>query len=146
MFAPLRVRVPVSPLYLTACYQRYAIAPLWQEEKLDIMSAGGYIPSHLSEADLRKLLLEALNDAPDWKSPETFHARFDHLERGISIDDVIFGIERAWTFERAPEFSQEAWQWKYYLATETIEGDTLTILVAVDTGNRTFDVVTRWSP
>jgi hypothetical protein len=110
------------------------------------MSTGGYIPPQLSEADLRKLLLGALEGASGRGSPETFHARFDHLERGITIDDVIHGIEHAWTFERAPEFNREAWQWKYYLATETIEGERLTIVVAVDTGSRTFEVITRWCP
>jgi hypothetical protein len=61
------------------------------------MSTQGYIPPELSEADLKRLLLQALDDAPGWKSNETFHARFDHLERGITMDDVIHGIERAWS-------------------------------------------------
>jgi hypothetical protein len=87
------------------------------------MSTSGYIPPQLSEADLRRILLDALNDAPDGKNHETFHARFDHLERGITTDDVIHGIEFAWKYERAPVFNHEEWQWKYSLATETIEGD-----------------------
>jgi hypothetical protein len=110
------------------------------------MSTQVYIPPELSEADLKRLLLQALDDAPGWKSNETFHARFDHLERGITMDDVIHGIERAWVFERKPEFNKNQWQWKYYLATETIEGEPLTIIVAVDTANRTFEVITRWKP
>lgn len=61
------------------------------------MSMEGYIPEHLSEAALRKLLLEALEEVPDWSSPESFHALFDHLERGLSSDDVIHGIESEWT-------------------------------------------------
>ena len=108
------------------------------------MSSKGYIPPHLSESELRKLLLEALEGTPEWRTPETFHARFDHLERGLSIDDVIHGLEREWSFERSPEFNPKQWQWKYRIATESIEGDPLTIIIAVDTVNRTFEVITRW--
>ena len=103
-----------------------------------------YRPPSLSEAELRKLLLEALEHAPDQQNLETYHARFDHLERGISIDDVIFGLEKDWTYERPPEFNETAWQWKYRILTETVDGETLTIIVAVDTANRSFEVITRW--
>lgn len=97
------------------------------------MSTRGYIPQHLSEADLKALLLEALEDASDWKTPETYHARFDHLERGLSIDDVLHGIGREWTFERPPAFNNDSWQWKYYIATESVDGELVTLVVAVDT-------------
>jgi hypothetical protein len=104
----------------------------------------GRQPPSLTEAELKTLLVEALDDAPGWKSQETFHARFDHLERGISIDDVIFGIRSGWSFERPPEFNSSAWQWKYRIATQTIDEEPLTLIIAVDTADRTFEVVTRW--
>jgi Domain of unknown function (DUF4258) len=110
------------------------------------MSTGaGYQPPSLSESELKSLLMEALEDAPGWKSQETFHARFHHLERGISVDDVIHAIQGDWVFERPPEFNASQWQWKYRIATRTIDEDPLTIIVAVDTANRTFEVVTRWN-
>jgi hypothetical protein len=77
------------------------------------MSTEGYIPPHLDEAALKALLLEALVSAPDSGRMETFHARFDHLERGLSADDVIHGLEPDWVFERKPEFNKDEWQWKY---------------------------------
>jgi hypothetical protein len=107
------------------------------------MSIAGYIPSHLGEEDLRHLISEALDHAPD-SNPETFHARFDHLERGLSVDDVIHGLERPWVYERPPEFNRDEWQWKYMIATESIDGDSIVIIVAVDTANRSFQVITRW--
>jgi hypothetical protein len=119
------------------------MARLVQKELLDNMSTAGYIPPQLGEAELRKLLLEALDSAPD-VNPETYHARFDHLERGLSVDDVIHGLERPWLFERAPKFNRREWQWKYRIATESIEGESIVIVVAVDTGNRSFEVITRW--
>jgi len=75
---------------------------------------------------------------------ETYHARFDHLERGLSADDVIHGLERDWKFDRKPEFNQDEWQWKYRLATESVDGDEIVVVIAVDAANRSFEVVTRW--
>lgn len=108
------------------------------------MSSKGYIPSHLDEAGLKSLLLEALVNVPGLGTVETYHARFDHPERGLSVDDVIHGLERDWTFDRKPEFNQDEWQWKYYIATESIDGDEIVIVIAVDAANRSFEVVTRW--
>jgi hypothetical protein len=107
------------------------------------MSTTGYRPPCLSEDDLKALVREALARAPEHGN-ETYHARFDHLERGISSDDVIHGLERDWHFERPPEFNEDEWQWKYRIATENIEGEFLLILIAVDTQDRSFEVVTKW--
>ena len=108
------------------------------------MSTEGYIPLHLDEAALKALLLEALGNAPESGTVETYHARFDHLERGLSADDVIHGLERDWAFDRMPEFNKDEWQWKYRIATESIDGDEIVIVIAVDTANRSFEVVTKW--
>ena len=62
------------------------------------MSTGAYRPPYLSEAALKALVMEALADTPSPERLETYHARFDHLERGISVDDVIYGLERAWRY------------------------------------------------
>lgn len=107
------------------------------------MSTEGYIPSCLTKEGLRSLISEALEGGPDGAS-ETFHARFDHLERGLSQDDVIHGLEGPWDFDRPPVFNHEEWQWKYYIATESIDGDELLIIIAVDTLDRSFEVITRW--
>ena len=108
------------------------------------MSIIGYRPPCLREAELRKLVLEAMAGGPGPGNLETYHARFGHLERGISIDDVIHGLEAPWTYERVPEFNEDQWQWKYRISTETIDGDALTIIIAVDTNDRSFEVLTRW--
>jgi len=93
---------------------------------------------------LKSLLLEALGNIPVSGTVETYHARFDHLERGLSADDVIHGLERDWKFDRKPEFNRDEWQWKYRLATESVDGDEIVVVIAVDAANRSFEVVTRW--
>jgi hypothetical protein len=107
------------------------------------MSTKGYIPSSLTEKELRELIGNALENRPGEGSLETFHARFHHLERNLSLDDVIHGLQRPWAFDRPPEFNRDEWQWKYRIATQSIDGDDLVIIVAVDTANRSFEVITR---
>ena len=105
----------------------------------------GTIPPPLSAERLRKLILEAIDDAADHDNPETYHARYDHPERGLQIDDVLYGLEREWRFERPPQFNKKFWQWKYYIDTENIDSRRITIIIAVDTQDRSFEVITRWS-
>lgn len=100
----------------------------------------------VSSVGFRRLLLDAIEKSPGVANPETYHARFDHLERGLTTDDVIHGIEGSWHYEKRPIFNESHWQWKYQLAAKTIDDEDLTIIVAVDTANRTFEVITRWTP
>ena len=104
----------------------------------------GRIPPSLTVAELRKLVLEAIDENTDSGNPETFHALYGHPERGLSSNDVMHGLERMWTFERSPVFNEDFWQWKYYLDTESVGGDPITIIIAVDTLRREFEVITRW--
>ncbi|HEV8047566.1 MAG TPA: hypothetical protein VGP35_07545, partial [Terriglobales bacterium] len=71
-------------------------------------------------------------------------ALFDHPERGLDTNDTIHGLERTWKFERPPIFNRDFWQWKYFIDTESVGGDAITIIVAVDTIRREFEVITRW--
>ncbi len=104
----------------------------------------GTIPPPLTEEQLRKLILEAIDDAADYENPETFHARYDHLERGLQFDDVLHGLESHWKFDRSPYFNKKFWQWKYYIATENIDRKPILIIIAVDSLDRSFEVITRW--
>jgi len=81
---------------------------------------------------------------PAGKIKRPFHARFDHLDRVISLDGVIYGIKRDWSFERPPEFNNDQWQWKYQITTRTVEEDPLILITAVNTVDRTFEVITKW--
>jgi len=104
----------------------------------------GIKPPSLTEQELKKLLLEAIENAADTDNPETFHALFDHPERGLDTNDTIHGLEREWKFERPPVFNPKFWQWKYYIDTESVGRDAITVTVAVDTLRREFEVITRW--
>jgi|GEM_PF-4966128 len=103
----------------------------------------GTTPKSLTEKQLKLLLDEALKDE-FVDNPETYHALYGHPERGIETDDVLYGLEQSWTFERPPTFNEYFWQWKYYIATETVDGELITIIIAVDTIRKEFEVITRW--
>ena len=107
------------------------------------MSSTGFIPKPLSADELRKLVLEALEKAPDDHNLETFHALFDHLERGLSTDDVIHALEGEWTIARH-NFNRDEWQHKYEIDGFSIDEEPITIIIAVDTAHKEFTVVTRW--
>ena len=76
------------------------------------MTSSEFIPKPLSAKELRELVLDALQKPLDDRSPETFHALFDHLERGLSTDDVIHALEGQWTIARS-SFNRSEWQYKY---------------------------------
>jgi len=107
------------------------------------MTSEGFTPNPLREEELRKLVLEALEKAPDDHNPETYHALFDHLERGLSTDDVIHALEGNWTIDRYA-FNKNEWQYKYEINGNSIDGEPISIIIAVDTRQREFTVITRW--
>jgi hypothetical protein len=104
----------------------------------------GTIPPSLTEEQLKRLLLDAIDDAADANNPETFHALFGHTDRGLQTNDVIHGLEREWTFDRPPFFNRDFWQWKYYIDTENVDGCQILVIIAVDTLDKSFEVITRW--
>ena len=70
----------------------------------------GVIPNPLTEEELRKLVLDALNATTYAETLETYHALFGHMERNIEHSDVIHGLESDWQFERPPKFNRDEWQ------------------------------------
>lgn len=101
----------------------------------------GKRPKPLEEKELRKLLSEAISSGG---YVETIHARFDHVDRHIDLNDVLHGLQLSnWTL-KAQKFDEEFWSWEYEIETETVEGEQLTAIVAVDPRNRSFEVLTRW--
>jgi hypothetical protein len=112
-----------------------------------MLSTSGKRPNPLTQADLRKLVEEALlSSAYTYEEAmiETIHAKFDHVERKLDVNDVLHGLRKVWQSSSTHKFNQYFWQWHYAIKTEDVEGLPLTIVIAVDTRNRTFEVVTRW--
>jgi hypothetical protein len=104
----------------------------------------GVEPDPLTEQQLRSLVLGAINATTYAETLESYHALYGHTDRGIETGDVIHGLRSTWQFERQPQFDRRSWQWKYYIAADSVDGEPITIVVAVDSWRREFRVVTRW--
>lgn len=118
-------------------------------DKLNIMSSPPKPkrPKRLSDAELRKVVIEALRK--DWPLGwhESRHATFDHPERHIDINDVLYGLEQKWDAVRCndpDDFNEDHWQWSYEIDTRNIEQKPITVRIAVDPQNRSFEIVSRW--
>jgi hypothetical protein len=89
--------------------------------RLNIMTSQGKKPKPLKSLEVRKALLEALEKEGSYcEAPLSLHARFDHLERKIDFNDVLFGLKHEWRSCKATEFDTENWQWKYRIETQDI--------------------------
>ena len=96
----------------------------------------------LSEHALRRLIRVAFDRG---YFRESKHAMDGHPERGISIDDVIYGLEREdWSFARQPNYDVEHASWEYLITTEDLDGDELHIKLAAFPDERRIEVITRW--
>ena len=100
------------------------------------------LPPALSESGLRELILFAISKG---YYRESFHSEAEHLERNISFDDVLYGLESvAWVFAEPPDFDERHKSWEYLIITTDIEGDYLTIKIAAFPDDKRFEVITRW--
>jgi hypothetical protein len=77
-------------------------------------------------------------------SPFPLHARFDHPERKIDFNDVLFGLKQQWTSCRPDGFDENNWQWKYRIQSRDIEEREFIIILRLDPVAKKFTVITRW--
>jgi hypothetical protein len=101
-------------------------------------------PKPLDDKGVRKVISAALSNEGYYIEWFSLHTRFDHPERHLSIDDIINGLKINWRGCKVDEFNDDEWQWKYLVKTSDIEGFPLVIVVALDTKNNRFTVVTSF--
>ena len=106
-------------------------------------SHGGTRPKPLTEKGIRKLIETALQRGT-YIEEFSLHVRFDHPERHLSIDDLLHGLRQKWRGCKTDDFDPDEWQWKYRVKTYDIEGFELIVVVALDTKNIRFTIVTAF--
>jgi hypothetical protein len=107
-------------------------------------SEGGHKPKALNEKGVRKVLDAALSDKGYYIESFSFHARFDHPERRISIDDVLFGLRNPWRGCKVDEFNDDEWQWQYLIKTHDVDGNEIVVSIGLDPKNAKFTIVTAF--
>jgi hypothetical protein len=109
------------------------------------MTSSGQRPKPLKPDKVREVILEALSDEGSYiEQPLTLHARFDHHERKIDFNDVLFGLKNQWSKCKVEKFDVDNWQWKYEITTEDIDGRPFCILLRIDPRHKKFAVITRY--
>jgi hypothetical protein len=109
------------------------------------MTSPGRKPRPLRPSEVREVVLAALGGEGSYREqPLSFHARFDHLERKIDFNDVLFGLKQPWSSCQPEGFDEDNWQWKYRISTRDIEEREFTIILRLDPAARKFTVITRW--
>jgi len=106
------------------------------------MSSEQHPAPAMSEGTLRNFLKRAIKRG---YYKESFHAEAEHPERGLSVDDVLHGLERDdWKFAKPPDYDAKYGCWEYLIRTVDIGGDELHVKIAVHAQVGRFEVITRW--
>jgi hypothetical protein len=109
------------------------------------MTSPGSRPKPFNPSEVREVILAALGDEGAYREqPLSLHARFDHPERKIDFNDVLFGLKQPWSSCKPDGFDEDNWQWKYRITTRDIEEREFTIILRLDPAARKFTVITRW--
>jgi hypothetical protein len=109
------------------------------------MTSSGVKPKPLKPSEVKEIILAALGDEGSYREqPLSLHARFDHPERRIDFNDVLFGLKQPWSACKPEEFDEDNWQWKYRISTHDIEEREFTIILRLDPAGKEFTVITRW--
>jgi hypothetical protein len=91
---------------------------------------------------LRELIRAALEKG---YYTESLHSANDHPERNISPDDIIHGLEQSnWELRRDPNWDDEHTSYEYLIRTVDIEGEELTIKLAIYPEEKRIKVITAW--
>ena len=76
---------------------------------------------------------------------ESLHSANDHPERNISPDYIIHGLERSdWELAKDPNWDDEHASYEYLIRTADIEGEELTIKLAIYPEEKRIKVITAW--
>ena len=99
-------------------------------------------PRPLTENALRQLIAKAVEKG--WVR-EVFHAEHERAYRNISMEDVLYGLERSdWTLAAPPDYDSEHKNWEYKIRTVDIEGVELVLKIAPTLADGTVKVITKF--
>lgn len=101
-------------------------------------------PKQLNPSEVNGVVSKALSDEGAYREMPTLHSSFDHPERKIDFNDVLFGLGEQWRSCKVDEFDPDEWRWKYKISTHDVEGREFTVVISLDPQHNRFTIVTRW--
>lgn len=108
---------------------------------LDINASASRRVPGLAENDLRLAVSRAVLYGT---FRETFHSADERSYRNVTQEDMLQMLQGAWTLVGQAEFSEEHHNWKYRLRGTDIEGDELTLVVAIDPDENRITVISKF--
>jgi hypothetical protein len=108
------------------------------------MTSGSSKPIPLKQKQVREVVAAALSNHGYYVESFSFHARFDHPERHLSIDDVLFGLRNHWRGCKVSRFNDDEWQWQYLIKTHDVDRNEIVVVIGLDPKNARFTVVTAF--
>jgi hypothetical protein len=75
---------------------------------------------------------------------EAKHSAVDRAYRDISQDDILSMLEGKWVLSTIPDWDDEHRNWEYLLAGTDIEGDPLSLKIAVNEEMQRIDIITKF--
>ncbi len=63
---------------------------------------------------------------------EAWHSGNDRAYRNVSIDDILYMLDRPWVLSAEPDWDDKHRNWEYLLAGTDIEGDPLSLKITVN--------------
>ena len=96
----------------------------------------------LSEGALRQLIARAVQK--EWIR-EAFHSEHERAYRNVSLEDVLYGLERSdWCLAAPPNFDTDHKNWEYEIKTVDLEGVELHLKIASGPVDGTVIVITKF--
>jgi hypothetical protein len=99
-------------------------------------------PPSLNLNNLRHLVAKAVEKG--WVR-EVWHSERERAYRNISMEDVLYGLERPdWTLAAPPDYDARHKNWEYLIKTVDIEGVELDLKIAPNPADGTIIVITKF--
>lgn len=75
---------------------------------------------------------------------EAKHSAIDRAYRDVSQDDILKMLEGEWVLSAKPDWDEPHRNWEYLVAGNDIEGDPLSLKVAVNEEMQRIDIITKF--
>jgi len=108
---------------------------------IDVSASSGSRPQPLAGEALRQAVTRIVLYGT---FRESAHSAFERSYRNVSHDDMLHMLEGTWTLAKKPSWDEKHYNWKYELVGQDIEGDELTLVVALNTEEQMITIITKY--
>ncbi len=108
---------------------------------IDVSASSGSRPQPLAGEALRQAVTRIVLYGT---FRESAHSAFERSYRNVSERDILAMLEGEWTVAAEPEWDDRHRNWKHKLTGKDLDGDELTLLIAVNVELNHIDIITKF--